>query len=425
MATPSHGYGALGPIQQYNQLSFSPIPLPQQAQHLHHQPQHQQNLQSQQQHPQQQHHNTHPQPHHQPHHQLQQQRQPSQTTTPVPAPTYQPPPALPPTNNTNANANANVNGAVQQQNANANASSHVAPSTTTAPPPTAPTTTTTAPAAEPQPKRRRVGRPSKWQTARDYQAQRAASGLPPPPPPPQVHTPHPLSRGPYNTAEDATFSLQLHVFTSGYGVSQKRTVKEKLPSGRYDPEGEVIRRDFACDRGGSEFVSQSTGERRRESKKCGCPWRAVSRRLKREGDLWFVEILEPNHNHPVTPPDQMHTIASYRRWQKDNNAGIRGAIDRLTRAAAMPARQVASYLKGEYADPELDRIDRHILRALSMSDVEVQSDAASQNATVFEIVGKRPTIILQEGMGGPGAGVGDGNVNMNVGAAANAIVNRY
>lgn len=181
-------------------------------------------------------------------------------------------------------------------------------------------------------------------------------------------------------------------------------MKEKLPSGRYDPDGAVIRRDFACDRGGSEFVSQSTGERRRESKKCGCPWKAVARRLKREGDSWYVEVLEPAHNHAATPPEQMHTVAPYRRWQRENNAGVRTAIDRLTRAAAMPARQVAAYLKGEYADPQLDRIDRHILRSLAMSDYDLPGvDDGTQNLTTFEVVGGRPTIVLQEtGAGGAG-----------------------
>ncbi|XXH03274.1 hypothetical protein Hte_009672 [Hypoxylon texense] len=417
MAQPAQ-YGSLGPVQQYNQLSFSPIPLPQQHQHQHqlqHQHQHQQHQHQHhplaQQHLQQQH-------HHQPHQQL-------QPTSAGPTAFQQHPQTLPPTSNATT---------IQPQNG-----LHANPETAPAPPaiavptppiPTAPSTTvaatnatnatptpqaqattgTTTTTTEPQPKRRRVGRPPKTQAVRDYQAQqRAGTGppLPPPRPPPLEHTPHPLTRGPYATAEDATFALQQHVFTSGYGVSQKRTVKEKLPSGRYDPAGEVIRRDFACDRGGTDFVSQSTGERRRESKKCGCPWKAVARRLKREGDMWFVEVLDPLHNHPVTPPAQMHTIASYRRWQRENNAGIRTAIDRLARAAAMPARQVAAYLKGDYADPELDRIDRHILRALSMSDVELPTDAAADQSTiVFEVIGRRPTIVLQGGNAGAGGANG-------------------
>lgn len=347
----------------------------------------------------------------------------------VPTPTYQPQPTLPPTN-TGVAVAPQQNVAVGANTSNPIASPNIGPLPST--PSTNnngpqvlnnnTTTTSNTPASnEPQRKRRRVGRPPK-------------SSLPPlppsipgaPPPPPPVHVPHPLNKGPYNTADDAVFSLQLHVFTSGYGVSQKRTVKEKLPSGRYDPDGEVIRKDFACDRGGAEFVSQSTGERRRESKKCGCGWKAVVRRLKREGDLWFVEILDPQHNHPVTPPDQMHTIASYRRWQRDNNAGIRGAIDRLTKAAAMPARHVAAYLKGEFADPDLARVDRHILRALSMSDTEPTGDATAHahTSTVFEVVARRPTIILQEPDAGRvnGGGTGAGGA---AGAGAGAGAGRY
>ncbi|KAI1204436.1 uncharacterized protein F4807DRAFT_447191 [Annulohypoxylon truncatum] len=382
----SNHYGSLGPVQQYNQLAFSVIPQSPHPQHPQH-PQHQHQPQLCQHHP-------HQQPLQQaPHHQ--QPHQPTPTTA-VPPPTFQQhTPVLPPTNNGVAQQQ-------QQQGINPNTTTTQQPPSTPAPAPApaAETTPSNNPTPdEPQRKRRRVGRPPKSQATRDYLDQRSSSSAPlapPAPQPPQVHTPHPLSKGPYNTAEDAVFSLQLHVFSTGYGVSQKRTVKEKLPSGRYDPGGDVIRRDFACDRGGSEFVSQSTGERRRESKKCGCPWKAVARRLKREGDRWFVEVLDARHNHPVTPPELMHTIASYRRWQRDNNAGIRSAIERLTRAAAMPARQVADYLKGVFADPDLDRIDKNILRALSMSDVEMPSDAAGQGSVVFEVVGRRPTIILQE-----------------------------
>jgi len=222
--------------------------------------------------------------------------------------------------------------------------------------------------------------------------------LPVPLRPPTVH---PLSKGPYNTMEDAIFALQLFVFTSGYGVSQKRTVKEKLPSGKYDPGGDIIRKDFACDKGGNEFVSQSRGERRRESKKCGCPWKAAIRRLRREGDRWFIEILDAHHNHPVTSQDQMHTLASYRRWQRENNAGIRNAISRLTRAAAMPARDIAAYLKGDLQDPELDRIDKQILRALSMNDKEGPGSEKEEGSIVFEMVARRPVIILQDNQSPP------------------------
>ncbi|KAI1810673.1 hypothetical protein GGS20DRAFT_164045 [Poronia punctata] len=205
-----------------------------------------------------------------------------------------------------------------------------------------------------------------------------------------------LSKGPYSTMDDAIFALQLFVFTSGYGVSQKRTVKEKLPSGKYDPSGDVIRKDFACDKGGNEFVSQSRGERRRESKKCGCPWKAAVRRLRREGDRWFIEILVARHNHPMTSQEQMHTLASYRRWQRENNAGIRGAISRLTRAAAMPTRDIVAYLKGELLDAELDRIDKQILRALSMNDREGAVSEKEGSSVVFEMIARRPVIILQD-----------------------------
>ncbi|KAI8623114.1 hypothetical protein F5Y19DRAFT_403751 [Xylariaceae sp. FL1651] len=257
--------------------------------------------------------------------------------------------------------------------------------------PTATTPSADTPAhADPHRRRRTAGRPSKRRRS-DNDVE-----LPVSPAPPRPHTIHPFSKGPYNTLEDAIFSLQLHVFTSGYGVSQKRTVKEKLPSGKYDPDGDIIRKDFACDKGGNEFVSQSRGERRRESKKCGCPWKAAIRRLRREGDRWFIEILETQHNHPVTPSEEMHTLASYRRWQRENNAGIRSAIARLTRAAAMPARDIAAYLKGDAQDPDLDRIDKQILRALSMNDKEVPGSEKEGGSVVFEMVARRPVIILQD-----------------------------
>ncbi|KAI0967288.1 hypothetical protein F4678DRAFT_446146 [Xylaria arbuscula] len=293
----------------------------------------------------------------------------------------------------------------QLQTVNPTASSlNTSPTNPSAPAPVpAPATATATESAtdpsdpsDPQRRRRSAGRPSKRRRS-DNDDEPAFS----PPVPPRPHTVHPLSKGPYDTLEDAIFSLQLHVFTSGYGVSQKRTVKEKLPSGKYDPDGDVIRKDFACDKGGNEFVSQSRGERRRESKKCGCPWKAAIRRLRREGDRWFIEILEPQHNHPVTSPDEMHTLASYRRWQRENNAGIRCAISRLTRAAAMPARDIAAYLKGEIQDRDLDRIDRQILRALSINDKELAGGGGGggekeSSSVVFEMVARRPVIILQD-----------------------------
>ncbi|KAI1126616.1 hypothetical protein F5Y10DRAFT_244449 [Nemania abortiva] len=258
-------------------------------------------------------------------------------------------------------------------------------------PPAIDTATASSPTdntAPPNPKRRR-----RTKRRRLEEEAELALSAPAPPRPPTVH---PFSKGPYDTLEDAIFSLQLHVFTSGYGVSQKRTVKEKLPSGKYDPDGDVIRKDFACDKGGNEFVSQSRGERRRESKKCGCPWKAAIRRLRREGDRWFIEILEAQHNHPVTSPDEMHTLASYRRWQRENNAGIRSAIARLTRAAAMPTRDIVAYLKGDVRDHDLDRIDKQILRALSMNDKDVPSNEREGGSVVFEMIARRPVIILQD-----------------------------
>ncbi|KAI0813463.1 hypothetical protein GGR55DRAFT_579802 [Xylaria sp. FL0064] len=277
---------------------------------------------------------------------------------------------------------------------NMNTSPAIPPATATA----TSTTTTTAPpttdSSDPQRRRRSAGRPSKRPRSDNDAGAPFASSLPAPPRQPTVQ---PLCKGPYDTLEDAIFSLQLHVFTSGYGVSQKRTVKEKLPSGKYDPDGDIIRKDFACDKGGNEFVSQSRGERRRESKKCGCPWKAAIRRLRREGDRWFIEILETQHNHPVTAADEMHTLASYRRWQRENNAGIRSAIARLTRAAAMPARDIAAYLKGDIQDHDLDRIDKQILRALSMNDSkEIAGTEKDSGSVVFEMVARRPVIILQD-----------------------------
>ncbi|KAK5629176.1 hypothetical protein RRF57_004891 [Xylaria bambusicola] len=244
---------------------------------------------------------------------------------------------------------------------------------------------------------RTAGRPNKRRRSSNDNDAEPVHGRPPRVPgTPRPHHVHPFHKGPYETLKEAIYELQRHVFSSGYGVSQKRTVKEKLPSGKYDPDGDIIRKDFACDKGGNEFVSQSRGERRRESKKCGCPWKAAVRRLRREGDRWFIEILEPNHNHPVTPPDEMHTLASYRRWQRDNNAGLRIVIDRLTYAASLPARDIAAYLKGEFQDRDLDRIDTQILRALSMNDKELPGSEKEGSSVVFEVIATRPVIILQD-----------------------------
>ncbi|KAI1734137.1 hypothetical protein F4680DRAFT_439314 [Xylaria scruposa] len=287
--------------------------------------------------------------------------------------------------------NSAVAGPLQPQQLQAMTPGLASPPATATAITTEPATTDAPASADPQ-RRRRAGRASKRRRSDGDDADPSLRSPIVPRPP----TVHPFSKGPYLTLEDAIFSLQLHVFSSGYGVSQKRTVKEKLPSGKYDPDGDIIRKDFACDKGGNEFVSQSRGERKRESKKCGCPWKAAIRRLRREGDRWFIEILQTQHNHPVTQPDEMHTLASYRRWQRENNAGIRSAIARLGRAAAMPARDIAAYLKGDIRDHDLDRIDKQILRALSMSDKEVPGSEKEGGSVVFEMVARRPVIILQD-----------------------------
>ncbi|KAI0596197.1 hypothetical protein F4775DRAFT_325830 [Biscogniauxia sp. FL1348] len=445
-----------------------PHPHPHQHPHQHshqHQQQHQQQQQQQQQHHHRQHH------HHQQHHQHQQQLQhqlqlqhPHSHQQPQPQQQHSAAAAIvtATTNTTNTN-NTNNNSTTTSQHispavlppsattpngippqpthlpqmqpqlqSQISSQDIISPHLTSTPAPNSNPSTNITPAGtpnlqpqqlqQPQPQqshppppapKRKGGRPPKRRRT-DEDTQPPAEPAPPPPPP----TVHPFVRGPYNTLEDAIFSLQLHVFTSGYGVSQKRTVKEKLPSGKYDPEGDIIRKDFACDRGGNEFVSQSRGERRRESRKCGCGWKAAIRRLRRENDRWFVEILEPNHNHPVTPPDEMHTMASYRRWQRENNAGIRSAIARLTRAAAMPARHIAAYLKGDFPDPDLDRIDKQILRALSMNDKETLPPPDKEvSATVFEMVANRPVIILQDSNSGGNSShlINHSNANNNHG----------
>ncbi|KAI1079836.1 hypothetical protein F5B20DRAFT_154476 [Whalleya microplaca] len=389
----SSQYNSLTPLQQFNQQQHQ-HQQQQQQQHQQHQHQRQQQFTFQSIAPQP-HTNPYSQPQHQHQHHLQQAQAQAQRQTTLPTATSSSdltsppsPPQLPLSSSTPLSAAKHQNAAaaaaaaaVVTNDANADLNANM-PIQINGPP-----TTTTPP-------RGRGGRPRK----------RPRAETPHPP-----AAPHPFSRGPYYTLEDAVFNLQLHVFTSGYGVSQKRTVKEKLPSGQYNPAGSITRKDFSCDRGGNEFVSQSRGERNRESRKCGCPWRACIRRLKREGDHWFVEILHPHHNHPVTPPGDMHTMASYRRWQRENNMGVRGAIGRLARAAALPAQRLAEFLKGEFEDPDLDRIDRQILRALSMCDTELpgEKEASADQATVLGMWARRPCIILQEnGGGGGGGGVG-------------------
>ncbi|KAJ2965848.1 hypothetical protein NUW58_g10808 [Xylaria curta] len=62
----------------------------------------------------------------------------------------------------------------------------------------------------------------------------------------------------------------------------------------------------------------------------------------------------------------------------------------------MPARDIAAYLKGDTQDHDLDRIDRQILRALSMNDKEIPVNDREGGSVVFEMVARRPVIILQD-----------------------------
>lgn len=128
-----------------------------------------------------------------------------------------------------------------------------------------------------------------------------------------------LLLGPYEAREEAMNAVQEYAISQGYVLVHSGCAKQKTPGGKYTPVTEVVRVDLMCDRGGV-CKNSGTGRRKRPTHKLGCPTRVKLICRKRQASKWFIEILCEQHNHDLNP-NEMHKIASYRRWRRVQAGG--------------------------------------------------------------------------------------------------------
>lgn len=128
-----------------------------------------------------------------------------------------------------------------------------------------------------------------------------------------------LLLGPYDSWEQARAAATEYAIHQGYMLIQQGCARMKGARGAYVPGAPIIRMDLVCDRGGS-CRNVGTGKRPKSTHKLGCPARMKLLCRKRDDDKWFIEPQCEYHNHDLQP-DNMESIASYRRWRRAQ-AGI-------------------------------------------------------------------------------------------------------
>ncbi|CCC14249.1 unnamed protein product [Sordaria macrospora k-hell] len=128
-----------------------------------------------------------------------------------------------------------------------------------------------------------------------------------------------LMLGPYDTREQAMSSVMEYAISQGYMLVQSGCAKAKNPGGKYAKGSEVVRVDLMCDRGGT-CKNSGTGIRKRPTHKIGCPAKMKLVCKKRHASKWFIEVRCEEHNHDLCP-DNMDSIASYRRYRRLQSGG--------------------------------------------------------------------------------------------------------
>jgi hypothetical protein len=134
----------------------------------------------------------------------------------------------------------------------------------------------------------------------------------------------------YTSLALAKLAVKEHAMRCGYGLSQKKPVKDKNKS---DPQ--IRRRDLRCDKGG---VKRGEGVRRQTSTRMtGCQFEI--RLCRTEYRTWRVAVYNPNHNHPLSESASQH--AQYRRPSNAQKA----LIQSLTGSGIAPRFVVAAPLE--------------------------------------------------------------------------------
>ena len=128
-----------------------------------------------------------------------------------------------------------------------------------------------------------------------------------------------LMLGPYDTRDQAMTSVMEYAISQGYMLVQSGCAKAKNPGGKYAKGSEVVRVDLMCDRGGT-CKNTGTGIRKRPTHKIGCPAKMKLVCKKRHASKWFIEVRCEEHNHDLCP-DNMDSIASYRRYRRLQSGG--------------------------------------------------------------------------------------------------------
>lgn len=127
-----------------------------------------------------------------------------------------------------------------------------------------------------------------------------------------------LLLGPYNTMQEAMNAVMEYAIAQGYMLVQSGCAKAKGVNRKDAP---VVRIDLMCDRGGT-CKNAGTGKRKRPTHKIGCPTRLKLVCRKRDASTWFIDPRCEHHNHDLNP-NNMESIAAYRRWRRLQAGGSR------------------------------------------------------------------------------------------------------
>ena len=103
----------------------------------------------------------------------------------------------------------------------------------------------------------------------------------------------------YRSFDHLFNDLKTRMAHDGYKVVKSRTHRYKT-GGQYAKDGEIVRCDLVCDRGGQPYKCQAT-RLKTSTKKTDCPWKAKAVNRKTIG-AWVLTVLCNEHNHePRTP----------------------------------------------------------------------------------------------------------------------------
>ncbi|KAJ4397956.1 hypothetical protein N0V85_006406 [Neurospora sp. IMI 360204] len=173
-----------------------------------------------------------------------------------------------------------------------------------------------------------------------------------------ILNPPPGAIPPSTTIEGLQESVNKWALNHGFAVNrgQGRGTKPRVPAKDY------TRYYLLCDRFGTPRKSTATiiTIRKKASRKCGCNWKAVAKKDKKDG-LWHFLLHDKAvhliHNHGQTHHPSAHT--QHRRLQPE----VFEAIDEASKLNNLPAREVDSVLRQKFPGSVHTRKDIYNARA--------------------------------------------------------------